>query len=340
MIDITIIDIKRIDSNGHYTDNKGKTILLKDQDILALRTLHNRSKIASNRCQASYKISIYNEDILKKKKNFKRDKKKGTITKRWLNKNAHNLILRGLFTICLAGGIIGSYKALSDNHNKEIVLKDTKEIVFNNTTNKEEKKIIKKYCDIYQIDYNTTYELLVRLTNDFHDKNNITGIKFPTNITSEEELLLLAIRKIKKDPEHFSLSKERLYINNGYTSKDNYYEQIEYYSKILNLDECLIAAIVQVETGFDSETFNEYNNPANLKNKDDTIISFANKEEGIIELCIEVINYYKIIGKNKELVNDDIITSIGIALDNNEYWAGNIIKYYRDIKDNYNKYFI
>lgn len=175
---------------------------------------------------------------------------------------------------------------------------------------------IQRLCNIYQVNYNEIYDRLCEITNDFtiagYDDGILQGVTCKgadVIASSEEELLTYAIRKMKQAPAEMGLSTNNLYVDNGYESGTNYYEQISHSASMLGVDRCLIYAIVQSECGFDSEIFNEYNNPAGIKLNGDWW-KFDTKEEGFLELCMEVLKYYRMIGVSPDVVNRDVIVEI------------------------------
>ena len=367
MRDITKLNIKYIDDNGRYTDyNKRLFLRLTDEEIIEIRRYNHNRLIAKNRVRtkmAGQKVNIYNEEILRKKVRLHSHKKKRRITKRWLKRNAKALVLRALVGVTIAGGVIGGIKGINTiktnnrfayEANKtagEDVDYDEATISFEDILDREQQRdvMIRKYCNIFQIDYDITHDLLAKLTENFtsddYFEGRIPGIYCKgagVQADSEEELLIYAIRNIKQVPEQFHLSKEKLYIDNGYTSSNDYFGQIKYYADLFGINECLVAAIVQSETGFDSHLFNTINNPAGLKLNDDWW-GFANKEEGFIELCLEIIKDYRIIGYPKDVVNEEVIRGIGSIHapdeDNNEFWIPNVISNYNKYKNNYEEYF-
>ena len=373
MRDITKLDIKYIDDNGHYANYGERQFLrLTDEEIIEIRRYHHNRLIAKNRVrtkEVTNKVEVYGEDTLKKKVRLHKDKKKKRITKRWLKRNARALIIRGMLGVTLVGGVIGGAKGIGalvgdkedttiqttavDNEpvsDKEDL--DDQLISYEDLLDQEKRQrivMIKKYCDIFQVDYNTTYSLLANLTDNFTSddfyEGRIPGIKckgIDVQAKSEEELIIYAIRNIKQKPEAFNLTTDELYIDNGYTSGNDYFNQIKYYSRIFGLDECLIAAIVNSETGFDSHLFNTINNPAGLR-LDNDWWAFANKEEGFIELCLEIQKDYRKIECSPDEVSDDIIIAIGNIhaplSDGNQYWVPNVISSYNKYKSNYESIF-
>lgn len=196
------------------------------------------------------------------------------------------------------------------------------------------KQTIRDYCNIYQVNYDIVYPNLVRLTNNFSNADYLNGyIKGVTckseevHASSEEELLLYTVRCMKHLPERLGLSKDllnedNLYKKNGYVSPDDYLSQLDFVSKIIGVDRRLLFAIVQTECGFDSEQFNEINNPAGLKDSDTgNYWIFDTKEEGFLELGMELKKYYRLIGSDPTRIDYDTIKNINdIHAPGNDYW--------------------
>ena len=210
--------------------------------------------------------------------------------------------------------------------------------------------MIDKYCNIYHVRRNIIEYIIEKLTDnytssDYLENCHVNGISCKGNDISPnsyEELLIYIIRNIKQDPEKFGLTKEDIVINNGYESSDDYFDEIAYYSKLFGLDECFIAAIVNSETGFDSRLFNELNNPAGLRLSSGWW-EFSTKEEGFIELCLEVIKYYNKIGVDRLDVSPEVIAKIrdihAPLSDGNTYWLDNVVQSYTMYNNNYDNYF-
>lgn len=375
MVDITKLNIRYVDDNGFYNDyDKNEYFRLNDKEIIELRRYHHNMLIAKNRVRvkdSSYKVNVYNKNITKKIRRFKKDNSRWRI-KRWLKRNAKPLTIRCALGVTLTTGLLFTAKGVLNNSSSNEVLaaaitNDKKvandllpinnkgtllafEGEFVNDDKQEIKDIIKKYCDIYNLNYDLVYELLVNMTDNFSSddfyEGRIDGIRCKgeeVEADSNEELLIYAIRHIKQIPEDFDLSIDDLYEDSGYVDNSDYFAEIKYYSRIFGLDECLVAAIVQSETGFDSDLFNDYNNPAGLKASRDEWWNFDNKAQGFIELCLEIRKYYSQIGYSHFEVNDDIIALIGDKhaplSDNNPYWVSNVISNYHMYQDDYSEYF-
>ena len=212
--------------------------------------------------------------------------------------------------------------------------------------------VIKHLCDIYQVDFNQTYNKLVELTDNFsgldYTKGCIKGVTckgVDVHASSEEELLLYAVRAIKQLPERFGLNPNTLYIDNGYDSGTDYFAQISDICEILGLDRNLMYAIVQSECGFNSEMFNTINNPAGLRgvNGKDPWWVFQNKEEGFIELGMEMLKYYRSVGRNPLNVDSDTIRLIGDihapVSDGNKNWVPNVLINLEYAQNNENELF-
>ncbi len=202
------------------------------------------------------------------------------------------------------------------------------------TSNRED--IIRHLCDIYQVDYQRTYDKLRELTDDFNSIDYINGCipgvtcKGETvYANSEEELLVYAVRAIKQLPDRFGLD-ESIRINNGYSSGTDYYAQISDVCEILGLDRNLMYAIVRSETSFNSDLFMNSNNPAGLIGVNgEGWWQFATKEEGFLEFGMELLKYYRMIGENPYNVDPEIVKQIGDIhaplSDGNDLWLPNVL---------------
>lgn len=158
---------------------------------------------------------------------------------------------------------------------------------------------IKILCQIFQVDYQTTYTKLVEMTDDFSSDEYLAG-RHPlvsckgmeVDADSEEEFLVYAIRVIAQDPGRVQLTEEEVCINNGYDSGNDYVEMIAKWADILHVDPALVYGIMKAETGFTSPLFMESHNPGGLKDGSGRgFWVFPNKEAGIIELMMEIIKY-------------------------------------------------
>ena len=141
------------------------------------------------------------------------------------------------------------------------------------------------------------------------------------------------------------MSTDGLYINNGYNSGTDFCKQISDICETLGIDRDLMYAVVNAETSFNSDLFNNINNPAGLRgvNGVDPWWVFANKEEGFIELGMELIKYYNKVGIDKLDVSPEAIAQIGNIhaplSDGNANWLTNVLNGLVYAKDNEQKLF-
>lgn len=172
-----------------------------------------------------------------------------------------------------------------------------------------EKELIKKYCDVYSVNYDAVYNKICQLTNNFTSIDYLSGTipgvtckGVQVQSDDREKLLLLTVRIMKQKPEDFDFTlaqisipvkHPKLGIENATSREvvvDEYHEKIAHYAKIFNLDKCMIHGIVQCETGYSSKRFVEDHNPAGLC-MDGKFRTFDSDEEGLIELCTELDKY-------------------------------------------------
>jgi len=197
-------------------------------------------------------------------------------------------------------------------------------------------------CNVYQVNYDIVYSWIVQLTDNFMSDDYLNGCiegitcKGQTaQANSEKELLFYMVRCIKQLPERYLSSTEGLYIQNGYTSGNNYNEQIKRIADILGLDKIVMYAIVNAETSFDSPLFINANNPAGMKDSDTgEWNTFATKEEGFFELGTELLKYYKMAGITPDQIDRNALSKIrdihcplsdNVEDEVNNYWLDNVM---------------
>ena len=331
------VDIKSIRPNGilWIWGEHVRTVQLTKEDIRYLRWYHHNPNIAY---EVDVRISLQNYKIAEDKNKYN----KNCRTKRKIkNKGFKQKLIVGslLVTVivgsCLYNNQYAVNKSVNEVENQVTYFSNeeyvSSEVNLDYETSRE--STIKHLCDIYQVDFNKTYDKLRELTNDFNSRDYYNGcIKgvtckgYDVVAASEEELLTYAIRAIKQVPERFGLD-ESIHIHNGYSSGEDYFNQISNVCGVLGLDRNLMYAIVRTETGFNSELFNTINNPAGLigVNGTDPWWVFENKEEGFLELGMELIKYYRSIGVDPMVVDSETIEKIGAihapVSDNNENWV-------------------
>lgn len=192
---------------------------------------------------------------------------------------------------------ITTYASVVDieNSQEEAIEEEVEEEVIDEDM-QNRKLWIQKYSDIFQVDADIVYERLDELSNHFEDPNYLDG--YIPNLTCkgqevhascEEVLILYFVRCVKQLPNQLGI-EEDVSIQNGYTSTSDYASQIGYFASLLEVDPCLVYAIIQAETGWDSDLFLNTNNPAGLV-KDGSWWTFSSKEEGFIELMLEIQKY-------------------------------------------------
>lgn len=338
---LTLKDVEKINDFGYYA-NITKDIFMKlsDEQIRFLRRKFPQCQIAKKRLQ-------------NKSKRFKLIRKSGhkKIDQNFKYVGVKVAVCGVIMTIAVS---LATLMAEEDNkkfNELEVVSFDpntvsdyvyeevindvefVKDIVHEET---EQEKIIKKYCDIYQVDFDVVYEKICELTENFTNESylndlHIEGIVCKSKdvyARSEEELLLLAVRCIKQKPELLGLTEQDIRIKNGYDSGTNYVAMINEISKVLNSDRVLIYAIFQAETSFNSDIFFSHNNPGGMKDDEGNWWYFDNKYQGFIELCLEVRKY-----NDMGAYSIEEIACIHAPLeDNNENWIPNVTSVYEAVK--------
>lgn len=357
------ISIKSIRPNGVlwiFGDNV-RTYQLTKEDIRYLRWYHNDPNIAKD------------VDVRLGKRNYKlaQDRNKYNHGHR-VNKRANNngikktIIVGSLVVSVILGAAFTPHHSQAQDLDDVVVLDMTGEV--NNTSNIDELastlvgiankddeirriETIKHLCDIYQVDYKTIFAKLKELTNNFTGSDylngHIDGVTckgYDVYASNEEELLTYAVRAMKQLPERFGFD-DSVFIHNGYSSGDDYFAQISDVCEVLGLDRNLMYAIVNAETSFDSDMFRTINNPAGLRgiNGTDPWWVFENKEEGFLEFGMELVKYYKLVGRDKRDVSPDAVQAIGNIhaplSDGNANWLPNVLNGLEYAENNENSLF-
>lgn len=204
---------------------------------------------------------------------------------------------------------------------------------FNEIEETFEEKIIKKYCNIYQVDYYTVYDKLASLTDNFTSEEYLNGTipgitlkEEPVNFTNHETLLLVAVRCCKQTPEAVGLSF--ISVEDYYVTDETTLEQISYYSDLFQVDKQMTYAILKSECGFKSDFTSKTNNLASIK-FEGKFATFDNDTQSIIELCTELYKYNKMGLYSIE----EIAPSYAPLEDNNENWIPNVIDCYREAEN-------
>lgn len=320
-LDITKIDIKRINDKGQYEDINGNKFRLTDQEIIMIRNYYNNNYIARKRLNLTKKYNINQYRPIDFKYTLVRSNDHLGIVKSDID-HSSKVVVSNILGINLVDGIIPKV-----NQEEKRKFNDIK-----NSYDRED--IIRYYSNVYCLNYDRLYDLLRRITSNFNSTEYkdglINGLKYENKdveAESEEELLIYFIRALKINPGQFGLYKEDIIYERDYEYDDNYLAIISKLSNLLHVDRCLVAAIVKQSSGFDSEQFNELNNPALLKAGNE-YIKFSSKEEGFIELCLEI---KKVIEKyNIEEIRPDTLRRFR----KNAYWVNNVYMYYQEYKLN------
>lgn len=208
-----------------------------------------------------------------------------------------------------------------------------------------EREIITKYSNIYHINSDLAFKTIASLTDNFSSEDYLANYHIPgvtckgeeAYASSEEEILLYAVRAIKQLPENFGVPTDNLYTNNSYHSSNNYCAQISYISKLMGVNRCLVYAICKTECDFNSELFLNSNNPAGIRS-DDSWWEFDTTEEGFIETCVEIKKYYRLINKPLSDISYNTLAEVGAIhapiSDGNELWLDTVWEIYNDAINN------
>lgn len=198
--------------------------------------------------------------------------------------------------------------------------------------------IIRELCDIYHVNFDVVYPFIKSITNDFTSEQFVSGCLEGVTCkgeqvvaNSDKELLIYTVRAIKQLPFQVGISTDGLYNNSGYQSSTDYLSQISKAALDLGVNRCLMYAIVQAETSFNSDLFVGSNNPAGIRTDGHWWV-FDTKEEGFYELGMELLKYYRKIGVSPSVVDNGVLAKIrdihAPLSDGNEHWLPNVIENY------------
>ena len=345
MRDITRLNPRNISARGcYFSDNE--IFWLTDAEILELRKYHNNPNIAEAK-------KIIDPEELRRRRKMKLQKQAAYRRARLKLIGGTLLVMSGItiavFTHNAKGNDvelqIETVQCVPDTiySNAEESILSQIDVSSESTTSSNvqlteeqvRQELVKKYCDIYQINYDVVYQRLVELTDNFTSQNFIDG--YIEGVTckgevvyaeSEEELFLYFCRCAKQLPNNIRLDTTNLYVDNDYESTNSYGEDINYYANVLDEDPILIYSIVQAETSFNSELFLEYNNPAGIRFGGPSFEHFSTKEEGFIEIILEVKKYRRMGAETLEEIRD-----IHAPLSDGNYdWLGNVSEIYASIE--------
>lgn len=201
----------------------------------------------------------------------------------------------------------------------------------------ERKEYIRSLCNIYQVNFDVVYNRLVELTDNFEGIDycqnghiaNVTCKGVDVYTTDEEALLLYFVRCAKQLPDQLGFSSNVFQGVSPYDSGTDYASMIDKFCNILGSDRCLVYAIAQTETSWDSTLFREANNPAGLQ-LNGSWWRFDSKEEGFIELILEIKKY----NAKGAYTIEEIGAIHAPTSDGNELWVPNVTSIYQYVKEN------
>lgn len=356
MKDITKIDIRYVLPNGKYFNHHvGEMYDLTPEEIYSLRKYHN-DDMNNPKIARDVKIIVKSQSVSPKTNGgYKLTREQKYSNNEWymlkqqFKREIATMLIVGGITVTLIGGLslltgtkpsihngTPNYASTFEEPIFVIEYEDVEEILEASDGLAEKKELIKKICDIYQVNYDIAYKVIEDLTENFSSPGYLEGRVEGVSCKGEqvvavtdEELFIYIVRIIKQDPSRWDIDCTDLYINNGYESGDNYCEQIEYVSSILGVDKYLMYAIVQSECGFCSDLFLENNNPAGIKNDYGDWWNFDTTEEGFFELGMEILKYYRWIDEPITSLDEETIAKIrdihAPLSDGNEMWLYNVL---------------
>ena len=246
------------------------------------------------------------------------------------------------------------FKSLADSANEDYANGEITvgEMVVEEAPSKEEVKedisveirsYFNKYCKVFHLNEDKCFNKLYELTDGFKSDDfvfeytcqDLSCKGYSVYANSYEELVVYFLRVLKQAPERYDLLKEDLIDNIEYQSEeDSYSLLIGDYCNLFDEDPCLIYAMIEAETSWDSDALLVDHNPCGLM-YNNQLWKFDTYEEGLIETILQVKSYrYK---------GADTIEQIGaihcpVDSDNdpnnlNKNWIDNVNKIYERIYD-------
>lgn len=357
MKDVTKINPRYVGKYGnYYNPNTGRSFELTPEEIYYLRK-YWRDNMNNPKIASEVKLVVTKSNTTKRpaKKNYKltREQKYNNgyyKLKKQLKRELTAFLVVGGVVVSLVGALTYFTGDNNYNYNESASYIETYEdpifviepYTYDNNValNNEEsnrKNTIKKICNIYQVNYDVVYKVIENLTENFSSSGYLEG-RIPgvsckgetVDALTDEELFIYIVRIIKQEPSRWNISTDNLYIKNGYESGNDYCKQIEYVSNVLGVDKHLMYAIVQSECGFNSELFLKLNNPGGIKNSSGDWWCFDTSEEGFLELGMELLKYYRLIGEPTTSLDEVTISKIrdiyAPLSDGNIYWLPNVLE--------------
>lgn len=347
---IARLNPNKITDTGYYFDiDNGVMFQLTDEEVVVARNYFHMPSLASKRIiQPKRKNSDNRHYKLAEEQKYNDGKHRKR--KHQSSNSLKKFFIGGLLFVVTVYGAFqvmqNSSKALGfdeediqETYLSSVQYSMPEEELFKNSVvdeNSERMALVEKYCNIYQVDFNIAYNRLVELTNHFtsqeYSNGYIPGVTCKgENVfaNSEEELLLYYVRCVKQLPNQLGISTENLLIHNDYKSSDDYASIIGYYNHLLGVDPLLSYAITQAETGWDSDLFLNSNNPAGLRLNGDWW-RFSTKEEGLIELALEILKY----NRKGAYTIEEIGMIHAPVEDSNENWVPSVTNIYNSISNN------
>ena len=354
-------DLKYINDNGIFLDiNTGKRYRLRDETIIGLRK-HFGYKVAKNRrILTPREEQITHNKRIAKGKLQKDNKYTGHRYKgvRFKNKK----VIVGSIAVALSLFLItpisnelgygstfqsdaGFYEEYDMTDRGDVVkVVDVSQPLENVDVLSIESvgrdSFIDYICSVYQVDPRVVHQKLRELTDNYSNMNYLDGrIEGVTtkgvdlDASSEEEALICAIRAFSQLPENFGI--ENIDYNLEFRPGASERDAIVKYADIFGIDPNMLYSVVQLETGFSSNLYNNNNNPVGIRGFDgDEWQSFPTKDAGYIEACLEFRKYYRMVGADPLDVSRDTLEKIfqihAPASDGNEGYVDELIEIMAD----------
>lgn len=200
----------------------------------------------------------------------------------------------------------------------------------------QRKDIIRSGCSVYGLNFETVYNKICELTDNFSNEaflnGSIPGVQcksYDVVTDNEAELFYLACRHFFQIPDDFGLSKDSLFNNvEEYVDTKSYEECIAYYGSVFG-DENLrntCFGIFRSETGGDSDLLIYSNNYGGITSTSGGFAKYGNKDQGAIDLFATVkYSYY-----NKGMTTPEAMQEIyAPSFENDGPWWINTVNDYK-----------
>lgn len=165
----------------------------------------------------------------------------------------------------------------------------------------QEKEVFREICEVYNLDFDKTYELASSLTEEFKSEEYLKNNRIPGStiqgqepeFNSRELGFLIFVRSLKQLPSNYQITIQEIESKNTYEVTKTPEQIVKQYSELVDLDPYLMLAIMDYESNyFQSNICQNNNNPGGMRDtRRGGFKKFENLEQGIIENIL-LLKYY------------------------------------------------